>query len=345
MRKARGATIRSRVKWQKVGDKCTAEFFRSVRQKKSQAIISELKAKHGRSFTRKEDLGEICLNFYQTLYKYKAISSEGMREVLEDLPPTFTIDMNMLLVKAITEKELLTAIMSMAKGKAPGYDGIPIEFFQKYWPTISKDFLRMIFKSMDEGAFPEGVTKGLISLIPKDGDSKDLNYWRPITLLTASYKNFAKTLQLRLQPLLRDVISPEQTAFLPLRFILNNIVLTQETLQWAKTSRQPTVFLKLDFSKAYDKVSWIFLFSTMRKMNIDDKFIKWVKLLFANASAVVSLNGNPGNNFKVERGVRQGCPLAPYLFLIVGEALTHVIKKAIKEKRLRGVTLPGGKKQ
>ena len=83
----------------------------------------------------------------------------------------------------------------------------------------------------------------------------------------------------------------------------------------------------------------------MRKMNIDDKFIKWVKLLFANASAAVNLNGSPSNNFKVERGVRQGRPLAPYLFLIVGEALTHVIKKAIKEKRLRGVTLPGGKKQ
>ena len=68
-------------------------------------------------------------------------------------------------------------------------------------------------------------------------------------------------------------------------------------------------------------------------------------MFFANASAAVNLNGSPGNNFKVERGVKQGCPLAPYLFLIVGEALTHVIKKAIKEKRLRGVTLPGGKKQ
>ena len=141
------------------------------------------------------------------------------------------------------------------------------------------------------------------------------------------------------------MISPEQTAFLPLRFILDNIVLAQETLHWAKASRQPTVFLKLDFSKAYDKVSWRFLFHAIEKIGIGPKFTKWIKLLFGNAPAAFNLNGNPGESFKIERGVRQGCPLAPYLFLIVGEALTHMIKKAVKEGRLRGITLPGGKKQ
>ena len=134
-------------------------------------------------------------------------------------------------------------------------------------------------------------------------------------------------------------------AFLPLRFILDNIVLTQESLQWAKLSRQPTVFLKLDFSKAYDKVSWQFLFRTMRKMGVSEVFTKWVKLLFTGATAAVNLNSNPGENFTVERGVRQGCPFAAYLFLIVGEALTHTIKKAVKEGRLKGITLLGGIKQ
>ena len=145
--------------------------------------------------------------------------------------------------------------------------------------------------------------------------------------------------------MLRDVISPEQTAFLPLRFILDNIVLTQETLHWARTSKQPTIFLKLDFSKAYDKVSWHFLFKAMKAMGICEEFIRWVKLLFTNASAAVNLNGTPVSNFKIKRGVRQGCPLAPYLFLIVGEILTHMVKKAVGEGRLRGVYLPGGKKQ
>ena len=307
-RKARGATIRARVKWQKVGDKCSMEFFQSVRQKNVQTIISELRDNQGRCFTRKEDLHEICLDFYQNLYRHKENSREAMREVLDGLPTSFTYDMNAQLSRPITDKELSGAIMSMAKGKAPNHDGLPIEFFQCFWNTIGGDYRKMLQKGMEEGAFQEGVTKGLISLIPKEGDSRDLNYWRPITLLTASYKVFAKTLQLRFQPMLRDVISPEQTTFLPLRFILDNIVLTQDTLHWAKTSRQPTIFLKLDFSKAYDKFSWTFLFSTMRQLNISDTFIKWVKLLFVNASAAVNLNGNPGASFKIERGVRQGCP-------------------------------------
>lgn len=252
--------------------------------------------------------------------------------------------MNEVLSRDILEKELSSAILSMAKGKTLGHDGIPIEFFQKCWPTIRADFLQMLYKGMESWTLHEGVAKGLISLIPKEGDSKDLNCWRLIILLTASYMVSAKTLQLRLQPIFRDVISLEQMAFLPLRFILDNIVLTQETLHWAKVTKQPTFFLKVDFFKAYDKVSWNF-FSKMQMMNISEKFIKWVKLLFENATATFNLNGGPGNSFKVERGIRQGCPLAPYLFLIVGEVLTHLIKKTVVEGRLRGISLPGCNKQ
>ena len=148
----------------------------------------------------------------------------------------------------------------MAKGKASDFEGIPLEFFQQTWPYVSINYHALIIKGIKEGAFDEGITKRLITLIPKKGDKADLNYWRPITLLTATYKIHTKTLQLKLQPILRDVISPEQTAFLLLRFILDNIFLTQESLHWAKTSRQSTVFLKLDLSKAYNKVSWRFIF-------------------------------------------------------------------------------------
>ena len=132
-KKARGATIRAKVKWQKVGDKCFGKFFKLVRQKNIHAVIAELKDNQGRSFTRREDLGEICLDFYRKLYKHTRISEEAMNEILEDLPATFTCDMNEALSRDITERELSTAILSMAKGKAPGHDEVPIEFFQKLW--------------------------------------------------------------------------------------------------------------------------------------------------------------------------------------------------------------------
>ena len=80
-------------------------------------------------------------------------------------------------------------------------------------------------------------------------------------------------------------------------------------------------------------------------MNISEVFIGWIKVFFDNTSAVVNFNGNPGGNFRIERGVRQGYSLAPYLFLIVGEILTHVIKKAVAEGRLKDVYLSWEKKQ
>lgn len=130
-RKTKGVTIRSSIKWQQMGDKCTAEFFKSVHQKNSQAIISELKNMQGQSFTRQEDLGKICLDFYKDLYKFKEVSNLVISEVFEGFTTTFTKAMNECFSRDIIVEELDKAIASMAKGKAPGHDGIPMEFFKK----------------------------------------------------------------------------------------------------------------------------------------------------------------------------------------------------------------------
>ena len=271
-RKVKGTSISARSRWQQVGDKCSKEFFRAVRQNNSQSIIVELRDRQGRSFTKRDHLERICLDFYKDLYSHKKIVEKILMEVTEGLPAKFMVVMNNALEQEITDGELCSATKAIAKGKAPGHDGIPVEFFQKLWPTIGKDFYLMIAKGIEDRKLHDNITNDIISLIPKEGDNKDLNYWRPITLLPVSYKIFAKTLQTRFQPMLRDVISPEKTVFLPLQFILDNIILTQESLHWARQSKQPTVFLKLDFSKAYDKVSWHF-FYIIKTTGINEKFI------------------------------------------------------------------------
>lgn len=118
----------------------------------------------------------------------------------------------------------------MADGKALGHNGIPIEFFRVCWHIVGEEFFAMIAMALDKGEINPRITKGLVILIPKEGDLLDLNYWRPITLLTAIYEDIAKVMQLRLQPALMEVISYEQSTFLPLQFILDNILLVQETL-------------------------------------------------------------------------------------------------------------------
>jgi hypothetical protein len=102
--------------------------------------------------------------------------------------------------------------------------------------------------------FPIGIMRGLIALLAQEGDCLRLTNWQPIMLLNIAYKIFAKALQRQLQPLLIEVIDSDQTTFLPLRFILENSMLTHESIQWAKESRQVAIFIKFDFSKACDRV-------------------------------------------------------------------------------------------
>lgn len=105
--------------------------------------------------------------------------------------------------------ELQAAMEDMAKGKSPGPDGITLEFYEAYWDLLGIDYWHMIIKSSKEGHLPDGVTQGMIALLHKGGSRETLTNWRPITLLNTEYKIFAKALQLRLQPVLMDIISPK----------------------------------------------------------------------------------------------------------------------------------------
>ena len=192
----------------------------------------------------------------------------------------------------------------------------------------------MINESIREGRLPPDVTQRMIVLLYKGGDRQALTNWRPITLLNLGYKIYAKALQLRLQPVLMDVISPDQSAFLPLRFILDNLLITQETMAWAESSNQPLIFLKLDFSKAYDMVDWQCMYKILEKLGFPQVFIKIVSLLFHDALACVKLNGEPSPYFPIQRGIRQGCPLAPYLFFIVVEVLNAMASQEMRVGRV-----------
>jgi hypothetical protein len=191
---------------------------------------------------------------------------------------------------------------------------------------------------------PQVMTKGLIALLFKSGEREDLGNWWPITLLNTSYKILAKTLQLRLKPLLVEVIDSDQTTFFPTRFILDNVLVTNGTIEHARSSQQTLILLKLDFCKAFDRVEWRFLFECMSRFGIHPRFLDLVKLLFSGVAAGVSVNGGQSIKFQIKRGVRQGCPLAPYLFLLVQEVLNLVVKNAEAKGKIKGIRLPDSEK-
>ena len=218
-------------------------------------------------------------------------------------------------------------VLSRAKpGKTPGPDGIPTElyrFFKEIFaPLLSKVFTAMITCN----ALPRGFLNGIISPLPKPGDQSFISNLRPITLLNCDYRILARILANRLGPILDSILPPEHTAFLKGRSIGDTIIALQLLPTYLRKHGQAAVVAFLDFMKAYDTISRPFLFAIMRAMGVGDGFLLWISLLLSDTKAAALVNGHLSSLQYFGAGVRQGCPLAPLLYLFIAFALSAWLK-------------------
>jgi hypothetical protein len=98
---------------------------------------------------------------------------------------------------------------------------------------------------------------------------------------------------------------------------LDNVFLAYEAMEYAKETKQELIILMIDFEKTYDRVNWSFMKDTMKTLGFSEQWIDWTSIFYQGAEISVLVNGQPGEKFNMERGVRQGCPLAPYLYLFI----------------------------
>ncbi|KAL3689717.1 hypothetical protein R1sor_016026 [Riccia sorocarpa] len=181
--------------------------------------------------------------------------------------------------------------------------------------------------------------RGMITLLQKDGDSTLLTNKRPITLLNAVYKVWAKALQLRLSPVLQRLVTWEQNAFLPGRNLHSTVFLCNEAVHEAKALQQDAVLLKIDFKKAFDTLRWQFIYDVMEKMQFGQVFISFVQALNTNAASSVRINNTITKTFQISRSVRQGCPLSPLLFTIAIQTLTDGVNLKLRMGEIKGIIL------
>jgi hypothetical protein len=136
------------------------------------------------------------------------------------------------------------------------------------------------------------------------------------------------------------MVKPNQTGFVERRSILNNVFMAKEALDWVEESDQDLVLLLLDFEKTFDRIEWGFLFTALEKLGFEDTWIRWVRSLYQAASSTIKVNGAIGPDFRLARSVRQGCPLAPYLFILTTDVLGHMM--ADPKYRVEGLSLLRG---
>lgn len=150
-----------------------------------------------------------------------------------------------------------------------------------------------------------------------------MNEFQPISLIGCIYKIIAKILASRLKRVLLGIISLLQTTFLQGRQNLEGILVENEIINIVKRKKWPMYMFKVDFQQAYDRVSWKFLEYMMVRMGFNTKWRKWMAASVFSGSISVLVNGSPSTNFSMGRGLRQGDPIAPFLFLKVAEGLTN----------------------
>jgi exonuclease III len=327
-------------KWARVGDRCTKEFFEHHKGFRKPTTITQLQDGE-RLINTQPELETHILKFYEQLYTCDG-QVENNDEAREDcfrfVKETVTTEHNAELLKPLTMEEVHNAIKELPAGKAPGTDTIPSEFYNEFWDDINQDIFNFVAEVASQAYIIEELNISKISLLPKSEDRSKIQNYRPISLLNTLYKVVAKVYANRMKPLLHLWILPSQTGFVPNRCILDNIFLAFEAIEWTLESNQKISMLLLDFEKAYDRVSWTFLEKTMTKMGFHETWIKQVMSLNITASASIIVNGEQSKTFRLQRSVRQGCPLAPYLFLLTVDVLGQMLQHPACN--VKGLRLP-----
>uniref|UniRef100_A0A8I6WXP2 Reverse transcriptase domain-containing protein n=1 Tax=Hordeum vulgare subsp. vulgare TaxID=112509 RepID=A0A8I6WXP2_HORVV len=241
--------------------------------------------------------------------------------------------MNASLIKEFSQKEISGALFQIGPLKAPGSNGFPARFFQRNWDIMKKDVIEAIQGFFENGNLPKGINDTSIVLIPKGKNPKSLKDFRPISLCNVIYKVISKCLVNMLRPLLGELISETQSAFIPGRIITDNAIIAFECfhkIQHSKNPRDTHCAYKLDLAKAYDRVEWVFLEEAMQKMGFHARWISWIMKCVTFVRFSVMLNGELLEQFLPTRGLRQGDPLSPYQFLLVADGLATIFNREVQ---------------
>ena len=236
----------------------------------------------------------------------------------------------------LTLEECYQALKSFPKNKSPGNDGITMEFHQKFWPVFGKLMVNALNEGYRKGELTPSQRQAVITLLDKNKDRTILKNWRPISLLNTDYKIATKALSNRLKQLLPKLINKDQVGYVQGRNILENIRTLQDVVTYTRERNMPGMLICIDFEKAFDSIEWDFLHAMLGKYNFGPSFKKWVTTIYKNISSCIINSGTTSQQFSLERGVRQGDPLSPYLFILVVELLSSKIKQ---NKDIRGINI------
>ncbi|KAL3687195.1 hypothetical protein R1sor_013504 [Riccia sorocarpa] len=342
---AEDCRMRCKITWIKEGDAPSKYFFARLKTKHVQEEMTVLETADGRLLEDQEEIVKEVFRYYTDLYKADEETEEVLdrrRVVIDKIDRRLSGADNTMLEEVPSEELITTIVMEMPKEKSPGIDGVMVEILQIGWEFMREDCLLMVQSFWEKKELKGKDSRGIIKLIPKNDRKHLLTNWRPITLLTMTYKIVANIIAVRWKRMLHGIIGTQQTGFVAGRNIIDNILSLRLGQEWAQVTNQQAIFVKLEFMKAYDRVAHGFLWDTLLVMGVGRETLNRIQGLVSGGSSEVHINGNFTETFSIERGVRQGCPLAPLLFAMTTQPLMRALCEEERKGNIQGLNIGSG---
>ena len=284
----------------------------------SKGVIYQLADEGGRIKTEPEDLLSVTGKYYRALFRKSRTIVARQNKLLGNITRTLSSSDRRSLDRPLTLEELEKAVMALCDGKSPGPDGITAEFYKTFWYLIGERFLDYVNTAKRLGFRALRNTSSTTLVYKHRGELYKLDNYRPIALINVDLKILTKALSNRLRPVLPSIIHRSQTA-VDGRRIDHTVHLIRDMVDLINKDDVDGALIFLDQEKAFDRVEHDFLFKTMRAFGIGDSFIDWLRVIYSNATTSVKVNGYLTDPIALERGLRQGCPLSPSLYVLVIE--------------------------
>lgn len=296
---------KSRAVWLKDGDKNTKFFHGKENQRRKINEISKMKDEHGILWRGDKNVERLLVNYFSSLFTTSdPVNMELTCEVIRDRLSAYHISW---CSRTYSDEEIEESIKQMHPLRAPGPDGLPTLFYQKYWHLVGNDVKRLVKGILNNQESPEKINKTFIVLIPKGKDPKSPKDYRPISLCNVSMKIVTKVIAKRIKSIFPDVIDAEQSGFVEGRLITDNGLIDIECFHWLKKKRKGKkgmMAVKLDMSKAYDRIEWPFVQVVLTAMGFPKCMVSVIMRCISSVSYQILINGQPSKSFQPEQGLR-----------------------------------------
>lgn len=330
---------KSRCKWLKFGDRNTRYFHGTTVFRRKKQRIESLQDGNGNWISDQDTLKQMAQSFFQTLYT-DDVPTDSQFAIRGCFPMLDDDEWNRI-KSPVSHLEVKNALFDMGGLKAPGADGYRAIFYQSQWDIVGESLYNLVSDIFNNPSKVGQVNDTLICLIPKVDHPSNIKYFRPINLCNVSYKIVAKILANRMKNFMSKWVAPMQSSFVPGRHSSDSIIIVQEVIHSMrkKTGNKGWMAIKIDLEKVYDRLKWDFVKDTLLDIGMPQNIINIIWYCISSPSMKILWNGESTDIFFPSRGVRQGDPISPYIFVLCIEWLSQLISLAAESNTWKPIRL------